>query len=186
MCSCPRTALRPCRCSCMSRPSKAIRPRQTTTRRFLSSAISSSSHGAQLRSSSGRWLVARRSAACHRRNPKSVEFHAIVARVRARKRSKARFVQDRIEKISRTVAGEGPTGSVGAMRAGSKSQCKNTRTGISERGHRAPPVLPFGVGASSNPRNSRCSALADGDSVRKPRFASSKPQEKWGSGHDRF
>src|SRR6266702_3181567 len=40
-----------------SRPSKAMRPRQTTTRRWLSSFSSSSSHGAQLRSSSGVGLL---------------------------------------------------------------------------------------------------------------------------------
>ena len=58
-----------------------------------------------------------------------------------------------IEEISRAIARKGPPGSVGTMRAGSQAEGQNARMRITERGHRAPPVLPIGIGATPHPRD---------------------------------
>jgi len=47
----------PLRIKCANNPSNAMRPKHTTTRKFGSNRNSSSSHGAQLRSSSGVGLL---------------------------------------------------------------------------------------------------------------------------------
>ncbi len=98
-------------------------------------------------------FVPRRSATDDGRDAQPVQTHSILQRVSERLRREARCVQHRIEKISRSIAGERSARAIGAMRARSQSQRQHARARIPERRNRFSPIGIVGIGSTSNPRD---------------------------------
>ena len=132
-----------------------MRPKQTTTRKFVSSLISWSSHGAQLRSSSGVGLLPGGAQRATARNPQPAQLHPVVARNRRGLRRKSSRVQHRIQKIARSVAREQPPCAIRAVRSRRQSQRHHARLRVAERRHGTAPVLPIGIGPPPHPRHLR-------------------------------
>ena len=100
-------------------------------------------------------FISRRGAAHHGADAKTVQTHAIQSRLRRRLRRKPGQKQHRIEEISRSIAGKRTSGSVGAMRAGRKTQRQYACVGIAERGNWFPPIDLVGIRATSHTRDFR-------------------------------
>src|SRR5579872_124458 len=73
----------------------------------------------------GEGLIAGRSAAHDRGDPRAGEPHAVIAMGGDGLRGKSGAMQQRIEEVSRAVAGEGAAGAVGAVRARSEADEEN-------------------------------------------------------------
>jgi hypothetical protein len=91
-------------------------------------------------------FVSRRRTANYGGDPCLPEFEAIFAAGCLRLIGKAGLVEDRIHKVTRTVACEGSAGPVGAVSAGSQAQDENSGPRIAEARNRACPVglIPIG------------------------------------------
>ena len=102
-----------------------------------------------VRQLAGRGLVVRRGAAADGGDPQIAQLHAIVAAARCGLRGEARLVEHGIEKVAGAVAGEGPTGAVGAVRARRESQDEDTGRGIAKAGHGTAPIGLVAIGAAA-------------------------------------
>ena len=65
-------------------------------------------------------------------------------------RGEAGLVEHGKQKVARAVAGEGPAGAVGAVRAGREAQGKHAGMLVAEGGDGFAPVLPIGIGAAAH------------------------------------
>lgn len=98
-------------------------------------------------------FVAGRCATDYRTDPESLQLHPVVARPGVRLGSEPGGMEYRVQKISRAVAGERPSGAVRAMRAGCQAQRQHACVHVAEGGYRFAPVFPIGVGLSLDARN---------------------------------
>ncbi len=169
----PRRSICPVRARCATTPSNPILPRHTITRRFASAAISSSRYGAHRAISSGNGLFPGGAQRTTDVIQASVEPHAVVAIRRVRLRGKSRLVQQRVEKVAGTVAGEGPSRPIRSVRSGRQPDEQHPRRRIAKRGNRPAPVGPLPARRASSSRRSPCSAGAGAHSARRPRCAGS-------------
>ena len=160
-----------------------MRPRQTTTRRLRSRRDLLVEPWRAVAQLLGSGLVAGRRAADDSADPEIGEFHAVVAGCGVGLRGEARFVEHGIEEIAGAIAGERPTGAVGAVGAGSEAQREDARRWDRRRRAQACP---------SNPN--RCKR---GDARAQPRRSGPQPRasiagddagiegfERAGSGHN--
>jgi hypothetical protein len=93
-------------------------------------------------------LIAGRGTPHHRADPQVIEPHAIFARRCPGLRREAGLVQNRVEEVSRPVAGKRPSRAVGSMRPRRQAQNHYACVRITERGNGTPPVLPGGICAA--------------------------------------
>ena len=150
-----------------------MRPRQTTTRKSVSSFISWSSHGAQLRSSSGVGLFpggAQRAIAVIQ-SPFS--FIPSSRETAFGLRCKPRFMQHRIQKVARSIASERPSRAIRSMRSRRQSQRHHARLRIAERRHRPSPILPVQDRPAAASAPLQCNARATAGKARTTRSAHS-------------
>ncbi len=96
-----------------------------------------------------RGLVVRRGAAADGGNPEIAQSHAVLAAARGGLRSEPRLVEHGIKKVAGAIAGEGPSGAVGAVSAGRETQDQDACGGIAEARHGSAPVGLVAVGAAA-------------------------------------
>ncbi len=101
----------------------------------------------------GQRFVPRWSAANDGRDAESVQTHSILQRMRQGLRREACSMQHRIEKISRSISGEGTTRAIGAVRAWSQAQRQYARVRVAERRNRFSPIGVVGIGSPPDPRD---------------------------------
>lgn len=91
--------------------------------------------------SRGRLVVGRR--AMDRRGDVAIdEIQSVIGRDRGRLVCEACLVEGPIEEVSRSISGEHPTGTVGAMRSGGESNNQHLGIDWTKRGDRFAPILP--------------------------------------------
>ena len=123
----------------------------------------------------GRWLVLRRRAAADGGDPQVAQPHAVVAAARCGLRGEARLVEHGIKKVAGAVAGKGPSGAVGAVRARCEPEDEDAGGGIAEAGHGTAPIGLVAIGAAARaghlgaPGAETRAALAGNDARRSAR-----------------
>ena len=95
-----------------------------------------------------RRLITRRRTSHHGRNPRVPQLQPVLTRDRIAMVRQTNLMQHRIHKVPRTIAREGPTRPVRAMRSGSQSYNQNSRLRITESRHRLRPISLVKIGAA--------------------------------------
>lgn len=93
-------------------------------------------------------LVAGRGAANDGSDPCTDEAHAVAPVTGGGLRGKARAIEQRVEEVSRAVAGEGPASTVRSVRSGSEADEEHARVRVAERRDRFAPVFKITISAA--------------------------------------